>query len=213
MREASTASARTRLAGAALVGMLCHLATAPFAAWHVALLAGWDGLAMAFTASAWVGVYGLSADEARSVATREDPSRAAADLLLVLASVASLVGTGATLLEAGGVKGTGNAILTALATVSVGLSWFVVHTVYMLRYARLYYGGTPGGIEFAGDEPPTYRDFAYLALTIGMTYQVSDTELTSPPIRATALRQALLSYLFGVCIVGVTINAVAGLFK
>ncbi|MDQ1394509.1 MAG: hypothetical protein QOF30_3486, partial [Acidimicrobiaceae bacterium] len=55
--------------------------------------------------------------------------------------------------------------------------------------------------------------FAYLAFTIGMTYQVSDTNLTSQEIRRTALRHGLLSYLFGTVIIAATINLAAGLVK
>ena len=36
-----------------------------------------------------------------------------------------------------------------------------------------------GGINFNEDDPPNYSDFAYLALTIGMTFQVSDTDFTA----------------------------------
>jgi uncharacterized membrane protein len=81
----------------------------------------------------------------------------------------------------------------------------------MLRYALLYYSDEPGGIDFGPAEPPSYRDFAYLALTLGMTFQVSDTALGTTVMRATALRHALLSYLFGAIILAVAINLVAGL--
>jgi uncharacterized membrane protein len=96
---------------------------------------------------------------------------------------------------------------------TVVLSWTVVHTVYMLRYAQLYYARGGKGVEFNGGEPPDYRDFAYLAFTIGMTYQVSDTDLTTKPIRRTATHHALLSYLFGTVVVAMTINVVASLVK
>jgi uncharacterized membrane protein len=213
VRGASTAAARTRIGVAGIVGAGCGLAAATSTAWPVAVLAGWDGAAVVFAIWVWVGVRGLSAEDARRVATREDPSRAAADLILLSASVASLLGSGVTLAEASNSAGGEKAILVALATSSVALSWLVVHAVFMLRYARLYYGDVEGGIDFPGGEKPVYRDFAYLAFTIGMTFQVSDTDLSASEIRATALRQALLSYLFSVCIVGLTINVVAGLFK
>lgn len=58
---------------------------------------------------------------------------------------------------------------------------------------------------------PRYLDFAYLAFTLGMTFQVSDTDLETTAIRATALRHALLSYLFGAVILAATINLIAGL--
>ncbi len=114
------------------------------------------------------------------------------------------------LLKAAAEIGPPHAIITGVAVVSVVLSWAAVHTVFTLRYARLYYSGG-GGIDFHVDERPDFGDFAYVALTIGMTFQVSDTDLTGKRIRMTALRHALLSYLFGVVIVAMTINVVAGL--
>ena len=81
------------------------------------------------------------------------------------------------------------------------------------RYGDLYYGDVVGGIDFNEDDPPDYRDFGYLALTIGMTYQVSDTDLQNKIIRHTALRHALLSFVFGAVIVALTINSVASLLQ
>ncbi|GAC1654938.1 MAG: hypothetical protein NVS4B6_31420 [Mycobacterium sp.] len=90
-------------------------------------------------------------------------------------------------------------------------SWFAVHTVFTLRYARLYYVAKSAGIDFHQRGDPTYTDFAYVAFTIGMTYQVSDTDLNARDIRSTALAQAMLSFLLGAIILAVTINLVAGL--
>jgi uncharacterized membrane protein len=83
--------------------------------------------------------------------------------------------------------------------------------VFALRYARLYYEGGGTGVDFNQNGDPTYSDFAYLAFTIGMTYQVSDTDLNARDIRTTALSQAMLSFLLGAIILAVTINLVAGL--
>ncbi len=104
------------------------------------------------------------------------------DAIVISASVASLVGVGY-LLSAGS-KAAGEAeVAAAVGIGSVAAAWLVVHTVFTLRYARLYYLKGSSGI-----------DFAYLAFTIGMTYQVSDTDLKGRTIRGTALRQALLSF-------------------
>ena len=99
------------------------------------------------------------------------------------------------------------------SVLSVVASWAVVHTVYMLRYARVYYTGPDGGANFHQDESPRYTDFAYLAFTVGMTFQVSDTELNAVAFRRNVLRHALLSYLFGTVIVALAINLVAGLSR
>jgi uncharacterized membrane protein len=77
------------------------------------------------------------------------------------------------------------------------LAWAAIHTVYTLRYAQLYYAAPVGGIDFHADDPPDYLDLAYVALTIGMAYQVSDTDLSQKRIRRAAIHHALLSYLFG----------------
>ena len=83
--------------------------------------------------------------------------------------------------------------------------------MYALRYARLYYAEPIGGVDFHAEDQPDYRDFAYLAVTIGMTFQVSDTDLTVKPIRRLAIQHALLSYLFGAVIVALMINIVGSL--
>jgi uncharacterized membrane protein len=82
------------------------------------------------------------------------------------------------------------------------------------RYTRAYYReGERREIDFNGDDEPNYVDFAYVAFTIGLTFQVSDTNLRSKAIRRIALRHAMLSYLFGAVIVGLTINVVATLLN
>ncbi len=60
---------------------------------------------------------------------------------------------------------------------------------------------------------PSYRDFAYVAFTIGMTYQVSDTTLRDPLIRRSVLGHAALSYVFGVIIVAGLVNLTSGLIQ
>ena len=102
---------------------------------------------------------------------------------------------------------------TALGVAAIAASWLVVHTIFTLRYAWLYYTEPRGGVDFDQDDDPTFRDFAYVAFTIGMTFQVSDTALRATEIRSTALRHALTSFLFNTVIIAVTVNIVAGLSR
>jgi uncharacterized membrane protein len=180
--------------------------------WQVASLIGWSAAAAVFMASVWVSVGRMDGGATAEFAMREDDSRTAADLILITASAASLLGVALTLLKASGESSSSRVFISAVATLSVILSWGAVHTVFMLRYARLYFAGG-GGIDFNDDHPPNYLDFAYVAFTIGMTYQVSDTNLTEKLIRRTALRHALLSYVFGIGVVAMLINVVAGLLN
>src|SRR6202011_6336534 len=139
--------------------------------------------------------YRLAPLDAAGTAARsqhEDPSRATADLLLLGASLVSLLAVGLVLVRASHLQGLDKGLVVGASVLSVVLAWGIVHTVYTLRYARLYYRGSPGGVSFNEDDPPVYLDFAYLALTIGMTFQVSDTDLQSKEIRRLALRHALV---------------------
>lgn len=179
--------------------------------WRYAPAIGWIVAAAVYLAWTWMAVGRLDPQGTASHATREDPTRSMTDVIIIAASVASLAGVGY-LLVAGSAKG-GQAEIGAGAGIGVVIAaWFAVHTVFTLRYARLYYENDSGGIDFNQDGyEPTYVDFAYLAFTIGMTYQVSDTDLKTRQIRATALRQALLSYLFGAVVLAIMVNLVAGL--
>jgi uncharacterized membrane protein len=185
--------------------------TIVLAPWQVAFLTGWDATALVVVGLVLPVILRCDSDATHALATREDDSRPASDLLLVVAGLASLVGVGLALIEGAHSGGAAQAWITGLAVATVVLSWAAVQTVFTLRYARLYYEGDEGGIDFNSGERPDYRDFAYLGVTIGMTYQVSDTDLTTKVMRRTATRQALLSYVFGTFVVAVMINVVAGL--
>jgi uncharacterized membrane protein len=180
--------------------------------WQVAITIAWIVSASVFLVWIWINVRGSDGPRTAELATTEDPSRIVADLLLVAASGASLVAVALALLQGSTEQGAAKDLITAVAGICLVVSWTTVNTVFALRYASLYYGDVPGGIEFDGEPSPTYADFAYLAFTIGMTYQVSDTPLSTRQIRKTALRHALLSFVFVTSVVAMTINIVAQLF-
>jgi uncharacterized membrane protein len=190
-----------------LVGIAVGLLTGD---WELGLLGGIDGATAFWVTRVWRTIRRLDGDQTAGLARREDPSRGAADLLLLTAAVASLVAVGLVLVRAAHAA-SGRDLLVGFGLVSVALAWLLVHTLFTLIYARLYFDGDDGGIDFNQHDRPCYRDFAYLAFTIGMTFQVSDTDIKDRPIRAAALRHALLSYMFGTGILATTVNLVATL--
>jgi len=205
-----------RAAVVAAIGLLVTLVLLGFVTWGLAVVAGWDAAALAFLMTVWPIILRADGPHAEQLATREDETRGSARLLLVGASAASLLGVGFALILAGREGGAQRVLLIGVAVLTVVLSWTVVNTVYALRYADLHYRSKATGIDFAdsaGQERPTYRDFAYVAFTIGMCYQVSDTAVRDRRIRRTVLAHALLSYLFGVVIVGGSVNLIAGLLR
>jgi len=206
-------TARTRLIVSFAAGVVGAVASALAGAGKAAPLIGWDVVAAVFCTWVWLSVVPQDAPQTSAHAVRENPSRTLADLVLLVAAVASLIAVAVVLVEAGNAKGSAKLWELGLGVVSVAASWTLVHTVFTLKYARLYYTGTGGGISFNEDDPPRYTDFAYLAFTVGMTFQVSDTDVSDKDIRRTILRHMLLSYVFGAVIIAVTINLVAGLTK
>lgn len=204
-------SSSVRLAAMVGIGVVVSIGVGISGSWGYSVIAGWAAACLVYLLWVWVSVGRLDARQAAQHATSEDPGRGASDILLILASTASLIAVAFVLIQAKSAHGAMKDLLATLAVASVVLSWFLVHTLFTLRYARLYYSAPHGGIDFNQEDKPTYLEFAYLAFTIGMTFQVSDTNLETHKLRATALRHALLSYLFGSVILATTINVVAGL--
>jgi len=206
-------SAASRIAVSVIVGALAGALGALFLPWQISELVAWNAAAICYLVRVWLMIGRLDARMTACVALREDPSVHASELIVLSAAVACLGGVGMALVKAGQTSGGLKAALMTVSVLSVLTAWGIVHTIYTLRYARLFYAPAIGGINFNSDEPPSFVDFAYVAFTVGMTFQVSDTNLTASAVRHAALSHALLSYLFGVVIVGMTINILAGLLK
>ena len=206
-----TITAGKRLFVVGVVGILAAVAVAAAGKAVYAPLVGWATAGMLYVAWTLITVLGFNATETRSHARRENPGRALADVVLIFASIASLAAVGFLVFRAGSSTGIDKAFDIGLGLLSVIVSWGVVHTSYLLKYARLYYSDPEGGIDFNDSSAPKYSDFAYLAFTVGMTFQVSDTDIKNKQIRATILKHALLSFLFGTVIIATTINTLASL--
>ncbi len=196
-----------RISVAAAAGLLVGL-LAPLRSWAVAALAGWALAGLVFVAWTALVIVPMDPDATSEHALREDPSRVATYAIVLLAAVASLGGVAAAL-SIGGLRG--DPLSLGAVLTSILASWAAIHTVFALHYARMYYSAPVGGMDFHQDGPPCYTDFTYVAVTVGMSFAVSDTDLSASRFRRTAQLHALLAYLFGTVIVALLVNVVAGL--
>jgi uncharacterized membrane protein len=212
-RPIRASSARTKALGSLITGLVVGGASVPLGAGRAAPLIGWDVLALTFCSWVWATIWPLDPLETARHAKRENPGRDLADIVLLAAAIASLIAVGVVLFSAGNANGNDKYVQAGFALASVFISWVLIHTVFTLKYALHYYTDPAGGIDFNEDDKPDYRDFAYLAFTIGMTFQVSDTNIQTKPIRRTALRHALISFPLGAVIIATSINLVSGLAK
>jgi uncharacterized membrane protein len=186
-----------------VLGAIVALAYDPLAG----ALVAWAVASLVFLGWTWTSIWPMDARDTSRVARREDPSRPLRDLVLLLLAVVSLLTVGLVIFRA---HDSGPVRLMLGVACVVG-SWAVLHTIFILRYAGLYYSEPVGGIDFKQEPAPTYRDFAYVGFTVGMTFQVSDTDIRNATMRVAVLRHALLSFIFGAVILAVTINLLAGL--
>jgi uncharacterized membrane protein len=207
-------TARRRVVLVAVLGLVVGIVVGLLYRVVVAPLVGYDAATLVYLGYVWWRIWPLDAEGTAELALAEDPTHPTADVTLLSAAVVSLGAVAWAIVRSHSSHGATRGIEIGLGIASIALSWLLVHTIFTLKYARLYYGGAPqaeGGVEFEHEVRPPYSDFAYLAFTIGMTFQVSDTDLQSAEYRRLALRHALLSYLFGAVILASAINLVAGL--
>jgi uncharacterized membrane protein len=201
--------------GAAACGALAALVVAWFVPWQLTVLVAWDVAAVLVVGTVWIAIGRFTAEETAEFALSEDDTRTGTHLLLLGAALVSLVGVVLAFLKANEGAHHEEVLLEAFGVFTIVCSWLLVHTVFALRYAHVYYTEPEGGIDFKskGAERPDYIDFAYTAFTVGMTFQVSDTDVTRREMRRQVLQHALISFLFGAVILATTVNVIASLLN
>ncbi len=198
-------SAVARLCVAVIAGAVVGLVVGVLTGALLGVLVGIAASGTVFVVTGWIVLWPMDASATKASTRREDFRPVTEEIVVVAAALCGLVGIVLLLL-----RRTPDAGHAAAATALAGvfMAWAALHLMYATRYAHLYYTAE-GGIDFNSDEPPTYRDFLYFSYNLGMTYQVSDTSVSSSAIRAVVLRHTLLSYVFGTGILATTINFVA----
>lgn len=206
-----TAMSRSLIALA--VGSCVWLLSAQWVSWQTRLLLGWLAYAGTVLGLIWL-IIGWA--DARQTAQREDESRPTIFLFTVGAALLSLLVVVVLLGSLEGLSASETSHHIILSGLTVISSWLLMHSVFTLHYARLYYDPdeTPriGGLDFPGGESPDYLDFAYYAFVVGMTFQVSDVAITAKSIRRLTLLHGALSFGFNTLIIALTINTISSLF-
>ncbi len=205
-----TRSAKVRLLASMVVGAVVGVVAGSLTSVPMGLLCGMAAFPATFVLSGVLALWPMDAAATRSRSRREDLNLGVEELIVVGASLGSLAGIGILLVLG---DSSTRVAAAAIGLFGVFMNWGMLHLMYVARYAHRYYTDPVGGIDFNNPrEQPAYRDFFYFSYNLGMTYQVSDTDVSSSAIRAIVLRHTLLSYLFGTVILAATINLVAGVF-
>lgn len=202
------ASGVMRLLSTALIGLLVAVVVGGVRNVQFGVLAGMVALGLSYVIWTLVALWPMDGPATRAHALREDAGAVAIEAVIAtvclgcLASIISVI-----LLD----RGDNRDVAAGVALAAVFCSWGMLHMMYAARYARTYYSNTPGGIDFNNEAEPCFRDFLYFSFNLGMTYQVSDTNVSTTELRSVILRHCLLSYVFGTVILAATINLVASI--
>ncbi|MEO8108611.1 MAG: DUF1345 domain-containing protein [Ginsengibacter sp.] len=181
------------------------------------IMIGWDTFSLGMIIMSWITFSITGSRQIREQAKVQDSSRV---LIFVTVLLSTFAGFLAVLLLIVSKEKFKNSEALHL-TVAIGgmlFAWFLVHTIFTFRYAHIFYGDDEedssthaGGLKFPEEDKPDYIDFAYYSFVLGMTFQVSDVDITSKRLRRLSLLHSILSFIFNTVMIALTINIMAGL--
>lgn len=201
-------SKRSRYTLALIAGIGVAIVTALFGKPEFVPIAGWDAAALVILLVIIGDMHGADAEHTSVVAKRDDMNHSLSDAIVLTASIASL---GAVIYLL--VSKDSSMFHVGFGLASIVISWATVHMLYALRYAAMYYSDPEGGVDFNTKSQPRFSDFLYLAYTVGMTYQIADTDIETSAFRRVIIGHAALSFVFGTAIIATTINFLVNLSK
>jgi uncharacterized membrane protein len=178
-------------------------------------LIAWNVAALTYLGLAWTVIANCDATMTRHQVRSQDASTHAIFLLVLTASFASTAAIGILLGNLKDLAFGPRFIHVTLSVVALTSSWLLIHTLYSFHYAHRFYAqqddsdAEPRGLHFPGSSDPDYFDFAYYSFVIGMTSQVSDVAVTARHMRRLTLIHAIVSFLFNIAILALSINIIA----
>ncbi|MEO8568698.1 MAG: DUF1345 domain-containing protein [Ginsengibacter sp.] len=185
--------------------------------WLTHVMISWDTFSFCMIAMSWISFSITTSGQIREQAKAQDSNRVLIFITVLVSTLAGFLAVLLLIISKKQFKDT-ETLHMIVAIAGMLFAWFLVHTIFTFRYAHIYYGDDDknpsthaGGLEFPGDKKPDYLDFAYFSFVLGMTFQVSDVEVTSKRLRRFALLHGILSFLFNTIMIALTINIMAGL--
>jgi uncharacterized membrane protein len=200
-----------------VVVTICIFALLLFTSLHLltSLMISWDAFNLVLIIISWITFFKTSSQQLSVLAGNQDETLPASFIIVLISLCFSFFGTIVLLMFRDSVL-INKQLHTVVSLIGIALSWILLHTMFTLRYAHLYFilddkDKAAGGIDFPNETNPDYIDFAYFSFTIGMTFQVSDVTTSSKRIRRFVLVHSLIAFVFNTLIVALTINTIASL--
>jgi uncharacterized membrane protein len=207
------------IGGAGVAAVLVSLFAPSWLHGTVRAVASYDIGAAIILAYDWTIGLRNNAEHTIRRAAQEDPGRNLLAVIVLISAIAGLASAIVILGKGPNVPPPDRAIALGAGLVAVALGWFLIHTLFIFRYAHLYYydsdqdGTAQRGLTFPGTTEPDDYDFAYFSFVIGMTFQVSDVQITDPGVRSIVLMHAILSFAYNTAILALVVNLASGLLN
>ncbi len=185
---------------------------------------GWDIGVFCYLALAVPMMRQCNYEGVRKRARQQDIGAFPLLIMLVVASFFSLFSILSILEQSKELKGWEHAVPLMLAVCTVILSWMLVHTLFAMHYAHRYYGSSAsepedhfrGGLRFPQEDESdcrlNYWDFLYFAFVVGMTFQVSDVQVTERHMRLLTLSHSVVAFFFNTFILALAVNIAGSAF-
>lgn len=211
--------ARPRLLISIIVSGLVYILLPNWLRLPTCVIIVWNSGVICFLALAWSMMFRATPQKMYRSAQREDEGRLAILTLVVASACFSLFAIGVMLKNTKDITITLLTLHVTLAGLTVICSWLLIHTMFALHYAHLYYQNDSQStsddnakcLDFPQENQPDYWDFLYFSFVIGMTCQVADVSITSRAVRQLALAHGILTFFFNTVILAISINIIAGL--
>ena len=180
------------------------------------VMIGWDTFSLCMIVMSWITFSITTSQQIRQLAKEQDSSRVIIFVIVLISTFASFLAVLLLIIAKKEFK-SAEAFHLTIAIGGMVLSWVLIHTIFTLRYAHIFYGDNKekpeihaAGLEFPGDKKPDYLDFAYFSFVLGMTFQVSDVQVTSKRLRRLAMLHGILAFGYNTIMIALTINLIAG---
>lgn len=201
---------------ATFVGIILVVLVPAHWGWIVRILAGWNGAVLVLVPFTYLWMRKLDAEALRAKYEEEDPTAPVITLVTVLGALLSVMGIIALLSTAKQVPDGQRAGHFLLATLTIVNSWALVHTMFTIRYADMFYSvldGDPPPLAFPDTPAPLFWDFVYFAFTIGVACQTADVSTRQTDMRRMVTLHSIIAFVFNLAILGFAINVSAGLLN
>ncbi|MFB6327347.1 DUF1345 domain-containing protein [Pantoea deleyi] len=213
----STLYSRLRLLLSISAGLVCYFLLSDRLGQMQRLLIGWNVWAWLYLCILWIRMLRTDAAGIRRIAQQQDQSAALVLGMVIVACVVSMVAILSELPALKSLTGTPRLMHLLLTALTLIASWAMLPTAFAMHYAHqhyLYRSSDLTPLIFPEKKAnPGYWDFLYFSFTIAVASQTADVATGTTALRRLALLQSVISFIFNLAILGLSVNVGAGLLN